>query len=292
MHGNRKDFLRAAGLLAGGIGLSALLPESTIAAERFAKMKKLGIQLYTLRDDLPKDPKGILKQVADFGYQQLEGFEGPQGIYWGMTAKEFKAYLDSLGLKMISSHCNIDKDFDKKAAEAASIGMKYLISPYVGRQKSADDFKKIADKFNERGIICKRHGLRFAYHNHDYSFNPIEGQLPQDILMKGTDPTLVDFEMDMYWVVTAGQDPVAWLKKYPKRWKLCHIKDRKKDAPAADRDATVDLGEGSINYKSLVKTAGHYGIEYYILEQEDYEGRTPLEIVKKDAEYMKMLVKS
>ena len=215
MQGNRKDFLKAAGLLAGGIGLSALLPESIIAAERFAKMKKLGIQLYTLRDDLPKDPKGILKQVADFGYQQLEGFEGAQGIYWGMTPKEFKAYLDSLGLKMISSHCNIDKDFDKKAAEAASIGMKYLISPYVGPQKSADDFKKIADKFNERGIICKRHGLRFAYHNHDYSFNPIEGQLPQDILMKGTDPTLVDFEMDMYWVVTAGTGSGGLVEKIP-----------------------------------------------------------------------------
>jgi sugar phosphate isomerase/epimerase len=289
MNSSRKEFLKATGLLIGGSVLSGHLFADTFSPA--AKMKKLGIQLYTLRDDLPKDPKGILKKIASFGYQQVEGFEGEKGMFWGMTPKQFKVYLDSLGMKMVSSHCDIDKDFEKKAAEAASIGMKYLLSAWVGPQKTLDDYKKIADKFNERGRICKKHGIRFAYHNHDYSFVPLDGQVPQDVMMKDTDPSLVDFEMDIYWVVTAGEDPIAWLKKYPNRFRLCHIKDRKKDATPDQKDESVDLGEGSIDYPSIVKAAANYGMEYYILEQEKYEGTTPLKSAAKDALYMKRLVK-
>jgi hypothetical protein len=103
-------------------------------------------------------------------------------------------------MKMISSHCNINNKFEEKAADAASIGMKYLICPYLGPQKTIDDFKKAADNFNAKGEICKKNGLRFAYHNHGYSFQALDGQMPQDVMMQNTDPSLVDFEMDMYWV--------------------------------------------------------------------------------------------
>src|SRR5690606_34293713 len=145
----------------GSGDMAAAMPMPAIGA--------FGLQLYTLRDVFPQDPKGILKQVAGMGYTQIEGYEGDKGIFWGMSHTEWKAYLDELGLTMVSTHCNINEKFEEKAAQAGEIGMKYLISPYEGAQKSIDDFKKIAEKFNQRGTVCKANGLRFAYHNHDYS---------------------------------------------------------------------------------------------------------------------------
>lgn len=250
-------------------------------------LETFGLQLYTLRDDLPKDPKGILKQVAGMGYKQLEGYEGPKGIFWGMSNTDFKKYLDDLGTTYVSSHCDISKDFERKAAEAAAIGMKYLICPYKGAQKKMDDYKKFADEFNQKGEICKKNGIRFAYHNHDYTFKELEGQLPQDVLMNSTDPALVDYELDMYWVVAAGQDPEAWLKKYPNRFKLCHVKDRTKGATDAADSCT--LGEGSIDYQKILKTAKQTGMEYYIVEQEKYTGTTPLKAAEANAAYMKKI---
>ena len=252
-------------------------------------LKEFGLQLYTLRDVMPADPKGVLKQVAEMGYKQIESYEGAMGVFWGMKNTEFKKYMDDLGMSIVSSHCDIDKEFERKANEAAEIGMKYLIAPYVGPQKSIDDFKKIADKFNQRGAICKKAGIRFAYHNHDYSFKPVDGQLPQDAMMQNTDPSLVDFEMDIYWVVTGGQDPITWLKKYPNRFRLCHLKDREKNAPLSEREVSVNLGTGSIDFKEILKVAKQNGMKYYILEQEKYEVTTPLEAAKADAEYLKKL---
>ncbi len=288
----RRDFLKTTSVLGSGLALAAFGSNLTgcksIATKSSStgNLGPFGLQLYTLRDDMPKDPKGILKQVASYGYTQLEGFEGPMGIYWGMTNKEFKKYISDLGMTMISTHCDINQDFERKAAEAAEIGMKYLIEPYLGPQKSADDFKRAAQTFNEKGQVCKQHGLRFAYHNHDYSFVPIEGQLPQDIMMQNTDPSLVDFEMDIYWVVTGGQDPIAWFNKYPNRFRLCHVKDRK-NAPLTDKDASVDLGKGFIDFPKILKEGKSKGLEYYFLEQEKYENTTPLEAAKVDADYLK-----
>ena len=234
---------------------------------------------------MPKDPKGVLKQVSSFGYKQIESYEGKDGMFWGMSNTDFKKYMDELGMTIVSSHCDINKDFEKKAAEAAAIGMKYLICPYKGPQKKLDDFKKFADEFNQKGEICKKNGIRFAYHNHDYTFKELEGQLPQDLLMTSTDPSLVDFELDMYWVVAGEQDPETWLKKYKNRFRLCHVKDRTKGATeAAD---TCTLGEGSIDYSKILKTAKENGMEYFIVEQEKYTGTTPLKAAEVDAAYMK-----
>ncbi len=195
--------------------------------------------------------------------------------------------MDDLGMVIVSSHCDINKNFEKKAADAAAIGMKYLICPYKGPQKKLDDFKKFADEFNQKGEICKKNGIKFAYHNHDYTFKELEGQMPQDVLMNGTDPALVDYELDMYWVVAGGQDIEAWLKKYPNRFKLCHVKDRTKGA--TDAADTCTLGEGSINYPAILKTAKETGMEYYIVEQEKYAGTTPLKAVEANAAYMKKI---
>ena len=282
----RNEFLKLSGLALAGLasktGFASLTGED-------AKLKDFGIQLYSVRDDLAKDPKGVLKQLSSYGYKQVESFEGGKGMFWGMSNTEFKSYMDELGMKIISSHCDISKDFEKKAADAAAIGMKYLICPYKGPQKDIDAFKKFAEEFNQKGEICKKNGIRFAYHNHDYSFVNMNGEMGQDVMMKNTDPKLVDFELDMYWVVAAGQDIETWLKKYPKRFRLCHVKDRKKGATATEKEASVVIGTGSINYPKILKTAKKLGMEYYIVEQEKWEGTTPMQAAQADATYMKTL---
>lgn len=297
MSQNRRDFLIKSGLFASALTLGPLLSFAKKDDESLdffgapgKKISAFGLQLYTLRDDLPKDPKAILKKIAGFGYKQVEGYEGEKGLWWGMKHQEFKKYLKGLGITMVSSHCDTVKDFEKKAAEAAEVGLKYLISPWVGPQKSIDDYKKIADSFNTAGEICKKNGIRFAYHNHDYSFVKLDnGQYATDIFMEGTDASLVDFEMDIYWVVTAGQDPEAWLKKYPNRFRLCHVKDRSKTAKADEHDASVDLGTGNIDYQKIISTASQNGMKYYIVEQEKYEGTTPLKSAAADAKWLKKL---
>lgn len=290
MDNSRRKFIKITGGVTTGFALSGLSGLSYFSScEETGKLKKFGIQLYTLRDVVLKDPKGVLKQLASFGYTQIESYEGPQGMFWGMSNTDFKKYMDELGMSIVSSHCDINKDFEKKAAEAAAIGMKYLICPWKGPQKSLDDFKKFTDEFNQKGEICKKNGIRFAYHNHDYTFKPLEGQMPQDVLMNGTDASLVDFEMDMYWVAAANQDIEAWLKKYPNRFRLCHVKDRSKTPGPDNGKNSVDLGTGSIDWSKILSTAKANGMEYFIVEQEAYPNGTSLEAAKVNAEFMKKL---
>lgn len=290
MQYNRRKFIKITGGVTTGFALSSLTGLSVFSScEEAAKIKKIGIQLYTLRDVIGADPKAVLKNLSSFGYKQIESYEGEQGMFWGMGNTGFKKYMDDLGMSLVSSHCDISKDFEKKAAEAAAIGMKYLICPWKGPQKSLDDFKKFADEFNQKGEICKKNGIRFAYHNHDYTFKPLEGQLPQDILMNGTDASLVDFELDMYWVAAANEDIETWLKKYPNRFRLCHVKDRSKTPGADNGKNSVDLGTGALNWSKILKTARSNGMEYFIVEQEAYPNGSSTEAAKTDAAYMKNL---
>ena len=279
----RREFLKTASFLTSGLmltGISSNLVGCASSKVNAAVNNNFGLQLYTLRDDLPKDPQGVLKQVASFGYKQLEGYEGPKGIYWGMKNTEFKKYISDLGMSMVSSHCRWEDNLEQKAAEAAEIGMKWLMCPYLGPKPNFDFYKQAADKFNKAGEICKKAGIRFAYHNHDYSFKQVEGQLPQDVMMQATDASLVDYEMDIYWVVAAGADPVAWFNKYPGRFKLVHVKDRK-------GDESVVLGTGTIDFRTILKGGEKKGVEHYIVEQEAYTGTTPIAAAQADADYMK-----
>ena len=284
MSTNRRAFLRGGAYAA--LGLTIPFAGRSSLAEEFLNYKKLpayGLQLWTVKEDLAANPKEVLKKVASFGYKQIESFEGKNGMFWGLKNTEFKKYLDDLGTKIISSHCNNTVDFERKAAEAAEIGMKYLICPYKGPQKSIDDFKKFADEFNVSGEICRKNGIRFAYHNHDYSFKPIDGQVPQEVMMNGTDKNLVDFEMDIYWVIAAGEDPKAWFKKHPGRFKLCHVKDLAKTATGHE---SVQIGKGTIDFASILKAGTADGLKYYIVEQEAFTGTNPLESAEADAKYM------
>jgi sugar phosphate isomerase/epimerase len=282
----RRDFLKKASLLASGLALttvgSKLVGCSSAKGMSAAVNNNFGLQLYTLRDVLPKDVKGVLKQVASFGYKEIEGYEGPLGLFWGMKNTELKKYMDDLGMRFVSSHCKWNTHFERKASEAAEIGMQYLFCPYLGANKELSFYKKAADDFNKNGEIARKAGIRFGYHNHDYSFKPVEGQLPQDVMMQGTNADTVDFEMDIYWVAAAGQDPIAWFKKYPNRFKLAHVKDKK-------GDESVVAGTGTINFPAILKEGQKQGLKHFIVEQEAYSGTTPIDAVRDNAVYMKSI---
>lgn len=256
------------------------------------KRSPFGIQLYTLRAEMPSDPKGVLKQLAEFGYTQIESYEGPMGMFWGMSPDGFKSYMDELGMQLVASHCNINDNFEQKVADAASIGVEYLVCPWIGAQESLDAYKNYADTFNRCGEICNQHGIKFAYHNHEYTFWELEGAIPQDILMQNTDPNLVEYELDIYWLETAGHDTIEWLKKYPNRFTLSHVKDREVGAADGYGNASTTLGRGSINYHEILRVAKANGMKYFIVEQEKYEGTTPIDSSKDNAEYMRELLKS
>jgi sugar phosphate isomerase/epimerase len=285
MINNRRDFIKTASLAAAGMSLP--FTGNSKLLESFASyktIKKFGIQLWTVKEDMAADAKGTLTKLAGYGYKQIESFEGAKGIYWGMKNTEFKKLMDDLGMSLISSHCNNTVDFVRKASEAAEIGVKYLICPYKGPQKSIDNFKRFNDEFNISGEICKNNGIRFAYHNHDYSFKIVDGQIPQKVMMDGTDASLVDFEMDIYWVVAAKEDPQAWFKNYPNRFKLCHVKDQIKTATGIE---SCQIGKGAIDFASILKTAKKCGMLYHITEQEAFTGSTPIQSAEANAAYMK-----
>jgi sugar phosphate isomerase/epimerase len=261
--------------------------KNLLPGEDVRKLKSFGLQLYTIRDIFEKDPRGALKQISTFGYKQIEGYERAPGIFWGMKNTEFKKYTDELGMFFISSHCDIEKDFERKADEAAAVGMKYLVYNWPYSQQPMDEYKRKAALFNTCGETCRKAGLRFAYHNYESSFQLVDGVYPHDVLMKETDSSLVDHQMDIYWVVTAGQDPETWFKKYPNRFRLCHIKDRVKGT--TKREDTCDLGTGSIDFPQILKTAKKNGMEYFIAEQEHYPNSTSLKSAAADAAYMRKL---
>ena len=281
---NRRDFLRNGSMAALGLSVPFLTKANFLDAAAGFKIPNFGIQLWTVKEDMMADAKGTLAKMASFGFKEIESYEGPQGMFWGMGHKGFKSYIDDLGMKIVSSHCDNLTDFDKKSEEAAAIGMKYLICPHKGPQKSLDNYKAFADEFNVSGKIAKKHGINFAYHNHDYSFIPLDGQMPQDVMMQGTDPSLVDFEMDIYWVNFANQDPIAWLKKYPNRFKLCHVKDLTKKVN--NKQESCVIGTGIIDFKKVLKTGAKYGLASFFVEQEEFTGTSPIDAAGLGAKYM------
>jgi sugar phosphate isomerase/epimerase len=285
MSNSRRSFLRGAALTS--VALS--MPFKNELMAMVPKSKPFGLQLWSVKLALSKNPLAVLKQIAANGYQKIESFEGEKGMFWGMKNTEFKKVMDDLGMNMISSHCNDTGNltsFEKKAAAAGEIGLKYLICAFKGPQKSLDNFKQFADEFNACGEIAKKHGLRFAYHNHDYSFKAIDGIVPQDLMMKNTDPSIVDFEMDMYWTAAAGVDPVAYMDQFPNRFKLVHVKDMTKTAYGHE---SCVIGKGSIDYKSLLPKVAKRGVKHMIVEQEAYTGSNELDAARDNAAYMQTL---
>jgi sugar phosphate isomerase/epimerase len=294
MKNQRRKFIQTSAMLGLGAAVMPLqfcaAPKKETIAEAPAKSKldTFGIQLYSIKEDMAIDPQGTMRSLAGFGYKQFEGFDGGKGILWGMRPSEFKSLLSDTGTTMIASHANVFENLDAQAQQAAEVGMKYLICPWIGPQKSLDEYKKKANEFNQIGEKLKAHGIRFAYHNHDYTFVNQEGVLPQDILMNETDPALVDFEMDIYWVHVANANPAEYLSKFPGRFRLCHLKDAE-SGTGDPHQRGVLLGKGEIQYAELIKLSTDLGMQHFIVEQERFPTGTPMEAAETNAKYLSAL---
>jgi sugar phosphate isomerase/epimerase len=299
---NRRTFLRdaAAGAAAlGAMGRSV----HRLWADPFGI--PVGLQLYTVRNQMAKDFDGTLKQVAAIGYTIVE-----MPGFFGKTPAQIKQSLDAAGLKCPSVHypgAALTSGVPEKIAAVKEIGASYLTCAFPTTRElqehrvppretmqtlehmSADDFKWLADLFNKLGEQCHQAGLEFAYHGHNLEFQQVDSKPGYDLLLESTDPKLVSFEMDCYWVTRAGADPVAYMKKYAGRFPLLHIKDMKPgQTPTTDLmrggNAFIEVGKGSIDWKPIFE-ADHTGLKYYFVEQ-DRTSLPPLESARVSYDYL------
>jgi len=277
---SRREFLKLSGAaaVAAGVGQRALAARLSLP---------IGLQLYSVRELLPKDFDGTLKQLhgMDYGVAEAAG-------YFNKTAAEWKKAMDDAGLRCISSH-HVLADLKSKLNElidyGKAIGLEYMICSWAGMHRdpakkgelNLDDWRWVADQFNEIGQQVKAAGMQFGYHNHTIEFRTEDGVLYYDELLKRTDPKYVIFEMDCGWVVAAGYDPVTRLSKTPERFPLLHVKDMTKGA--GNDWHSVVLGTGVIDYHRIFKAAT--GLKQYFIEQEEFKGDALSEL-RQDAEYM------
>lgn len=256
--------------------------------------KSVGLQLYSLRDELPKDVKGTIAKVAKAGFKEVEtyGFS-IKDQFWGLTPAEFKKLLDDNGLTAPSGHYGLGSYLtdgnteELKAAIAAAkvLGSEYVTIPWLDEsiRKSADDYKKIAVKINEAGKLAKEAGIRLAYHNHNFEFDKQGDTTGYEILLKGTDKNLVDFELDLYWVVRSGNDPIKLFKENPGRFTMWHVKDMDKANPALN----AEVGTGAINFKPIFADAKLSGMKHFFVEHETNYKPNPIDSVAASCAYIK-----
>ena len=295
MKQSRRDFLKTGS--AALIGGSTLLQSSVLYAQTLKL--PLAIQLYSVRELLPKDFAGTLKKLGGLGYREVEA-----AGYYDHSVAEIKQAMHAAGLNLVSAHYSsaaLNKDFDKILAFNKDLGVRYLIcsspsfkNPSHGRGSvmTLDDWRWNAEEFNRFGEKVKAAGLQFGYHNHIGEFHKTDGVVPYDELMRLTDPSKVTMEMDCGWVTVGGGDPIALLEKYPTRISMLHIKDFKRSsAPLTSTHEAVsaELGQGSIDYRPIFKAAAKTGhIKHCFVEQEEFD-MPPMEALKVDADYMRKL---
>jgi sugar phosphate isomerase/epimerase len=268
---NRRKFLGQSALVTAGM---MVMPKLMLAKANH----KYGLQLFSLREQLPNNVKGVIAKVAEAGYKQVEtfGYSKEHG-FWGLSATEFSKLLKANGLSSPSGHYGIDSflssgeisELDNAIEAATILGQSYVTVPYISPnlRKTGNDLKSIASWIHIASQRVQAAGLKLGYHNHDFEFEPVEGQMLLELLLKNTNPELLDFEMDVYWVVRAGQDPIKWLETYPGRFRLIHVKDMDKTDPKLNTEA----GSGSIDYKKIFAATKEEGVKYYILEQENFK---------------------
>ncbi len=293
----RRDLLQTA-LLAGA---GTLMQRPVDAAP-----PALGVQLYTVRDQIAKDPEGVLKAIADIGYKEVEVLRG--------TLATIGPIARRLGLSPISVHVdtpiitgNWDAwqsmrktvpegyDVDDVIREAKDQGAKYLVLSYLmasERGGGADFYLKLARRLNQVGEQIAKGGLQFCYHNHGFEFEPFaDGRLPLDLLMASTRPELVKLELDVFWVGITGNDPVAFIQKYGNRIALLHLKDKSKAASVATQESKVppaafsEVGFGALDFPAILKAAAAAGVAHYFVEQ-DHSTGNPIDSLRKSFQYL------
>lgn len=231
-----------------------------------AKVNRVGLQLYSVRKEMLADATGTLKQLAKIGYKELESARSEKGNCYGLSAKEIRKVAGDLGMKVVSGHVHIDENFQRSIDQAAEAGQQYLVCsslPFEGQ--TVDNYKKVAEAFNKAGEQCKKVNIIFGYHNHEYEFEEAEGKVLYDVLLDNTDPSLVQMELDLGWVVASGKDPMQYFEQYPGRFPLWHLKDM----DFAKKEST-EFGKGDVNIKQLLDNAGKSGMKHFFVEQEEY----------------------
>jgi len=274
----RRNFLKTTAAFAVG---SMVMPLSSFKSGK----TPYGLILYTVRDAMMKDPKKTLEQVAAAGYKVVEAAGYKDGKFYNFKPARFKEIVESLGMKLISSHTHVSmENIQKVADDAAEAGLKYVVHPSMARG-SIDVFKKGAEDYNKFGEIFNKNGIRFAYHNHAYEFKKIDDIIPYDILLKGTQPNLVAMEMDLYWIVIGGHNPWEYFAKYPGRFELWHVKDMKDNTK---KDMT-EVGNGILDFKKIFSLSEQAGMKYYFVEQDTCLDHTPIESIRISQQYLKRM---
>jgi len=269
---SRRNFLATLGVAAYGIASkSADAAEILLAQGR--KLKKVGLQLYSIRDLMKADLPGTLHRVHEIGYNEVE-FAG----YFGQTPAQIRALLHKNDLTSPSTHVGIEmleKDAPKVFGDAKAIGHEWVTLAYLAeeRRKTLDDWKKFPALFNQWGAQAKAAGLRFAYHNHNFEF----------VTVDGTDPTLVDFEMDIYWVTVGGADPFDLFSRYPGRFKLAHVKD----SGGPPDNKMVDVGSGKIDFRAIFAQSDKAGFKHYFVEHD--QPADPIATIRNSYNYLHAL---
>jgi sugar phosphate isomerase/epimerase len=297
MTNSRRTFLKNSAVLLAG---TALLSKTSFAASKPAEI--VGLQLYSVRDDMKKDPVGTLTQLAKIGYKNVEHANYIDRKFYGYTPAEFKKILDDLGLKMPSGHTVMAKDhwdagkkmFTDKwkytVEDAAFMGQQYVISPWMDEtmRKTYDDMARYMDVFNLCGELCHKSGMKFGYHNHWFEFSEkLNGVKVFDIMMQKFDPKLVVMQLDIGNMYIAGAKALDILGQYPGRFELIHVKDEVAVNTPEKFESSV-LGKGIIPTKEAIDLGRKIGgTSVFIIEQEAYQNITPLQSVKEDFDVMK-----
>lgn len=278
----RRTFLKT---MAAGLAVGLAGPAQLLAASKTEMM--VGIQLYTIRDLVAKDFDGSLKKLAQIGYNTIEAAGYSEGTFYGMPPLEYKKRISDLGMIPLSSHAGVTIENVKKVADDhLAAGISYLVLPWIAKEKrrSIDDIKKLSDELNRVGEQCNRAGLRFAYHNHAFEFEEMEGIIPYDVLLKHTENDQVCMQLDIYWMLYGGHEPLAYFEKYPGRFELWHIKDMSGDQ---NREST-EVGSGIIDFPALFAMKSQSGLKYHFVEQEAFK-MDPMESVAMSCNYLKQL---
>ncbi len=302
MKTSRRTFLKAGAMAAIG---TAILPKAIFAAGKSAGNSAgiTGLQLYSVRDDMMKDPLGSLTQLAKMGYVYVEHANYVNRKFYGYSAPEFRKVIDGLGLKMISGHTvmgkehwdETKKDFSDSwkltVEDAAVLGQKWVISPWMDEtmRKTYDDFKRYMEIFNKCGELCKKSGMKFGYHNHWFEFNEsLNGEKIFDIIMKSIDPNLVALQLDIGNMYNGDVVALDVINQYPGRFEIMHVKDEILSNGGEEKYVSTILGEGIVNTQKVVELGTKIGgTRCYIIEQESYQNKTAMGSVKADLEIMK-----
>jgi sugar phosphate isomerase/epimerase len=276
----RREFIQVMGAAALGAAFHPLAPRPSPLAPN--RISHVGLQLYTVRDEMKKDVAGTIARVAQAGYTEVE-FAG----YFDKSPAAVRAMLDRNGLTAPSAHFgNIAPDAWREALDAAHvIGHQYIVVPWIPeeRRTGVDGYKKIAAEFNKAAEQARAAGLQFAYHNHDFEFAPVDGKLPYDVLLAETDPKLVQMEMDLYWIIKGGQDPLAYFARWPGRFPMVHVKDSK--GPPDNKMA--DVGAGTIDWKHIFAHESQAGIKHFFVEHD--QPADAFASIKASCDYLKRL---